>query len=357
MQLPNHITAMLSMMERPAFCVSGGIIAAANEGALGRLVPVGEPVEPLLTTGKAEYAAFTGGQLCLTLNISGTDYDATVSALDGFPVFSLEAAHADEQLKVLSLAAQQLRNPLSSVKAMMDQLLPKLEDPQSPQTDSQLSYLYRSLNQMQRIIYNMSDTDRYSSTPARGAVRDINAVLTELFDSAAELCRHAGITLRYTGLSAPAYTMLDTERLERCIYNILSNSMKHTAPGCTVQISLTKKGSLLFLTVEDSGSGVDLADTGNLYTRYLREPGLDSLGSGLGLGMALIRSCAKAHGGSVLITSTKGSGLKLTMTLRVQTDSSLSGPSIPFDYAGDQNHGLIELSDVLPPELYNPHRN
>lgn len=354
MQKPNPVSALLHMMGHPAFCVSDGIITAANEAALGRLITIGAPVLPMLLTGKDEYAAFDGGRLCLTLSVSGIECDATVRTVDGVHVFSLEPDHSDAQLQVLSLAAQQLRNPLSSIKAMMDQLLPHLESAPNSSTETQLAYLYRAMNQMQRIIYNMSDVDRYSSTPAKMSVRDVNAVLTELFERSGALCEHAGITLRYTGPNAPVYSLIDSERLERCVYNILSNSMKHTPSGGSIHATLKRSNSMLFLTVQDSGSGIDLDEASELYTRYLREPGLNMPDSGLGLGMSMIRSCARVHKGAVLLSSARGKGLRLTMSLRIQLDSTLASPSIQFDYAGDQDHGLIELSDSLPPELYQP---
>lgn len=351
MQTPNSITALLQMAGHPAFCVRDGVITAANDAAIGRLVPTGTPVAELLTTGKTEYAQFTQGRLCLSLLISGTEYDATVRIVEGFHIFTLETDYADSQLQTLSLAAQQLRSPLSSMKAMMDHLLPGLDASEDPH----LAYLYRAMDQMQRIIYNMSDTSRYVSTPAKLAMRDVDGLLRELFEGCAVLCAHCGIRLEYTGTSAPLYSLVDQERLERSIYNILSNAIKHTPAGGSVQAQLTRAGNRMHITIQDSGKGIDLESAGDLYTRYLREPSLEAPENGLGLGMALIRACAKSHGGTVLLCSNE-TGLRLTMSLQIRTDTTMASPSIRFDYAGDQDHGLIELSDVLPTELYKPHR-
>lgn len=353
MQPTKSIHALLQMAGHPAFCVSDGVITAANDAALSHLIPVGAKIQDLLTTGKPEYDEFTQGRLCLTLTVSGTEYDASVQIVEGFHIFSLESEYADSHLQLLSLAAQQLRNPLSSVKAMMDHLLPELETEGNPTAATQLSYLYRSLNQMQRIIYNMSDTGRYTSTPAKMTMRDVDAVLRELFESAGTLCEHSGITLRYTGTDTALYSLIDYERLERCIYNILSNAIKHTPVGGTIQAQLTRKGNQMLLTVQDSGNGIDPENPGDLYHRYLREPGLESMSQGLGLGLPLIHACARSHGGAVLLSSTP-QGLRLTMSMQIRTDTAMASPSIHFDYAGEQDHGLIELSDVLPPELYDP---
>ena len=358
MQPPKHITAMLQMMRHPAFCVQGGVIIAANDPALSRLVPVGEDVRRLMTTGTAEYGDFREGRICLTLKLSGTEYFATVQILEGFHIFSLEPERSDEQLQVLALAAQQLRNPLSNVKAMMDQLLPEGK-PLHPdeETELQLAYLYRALDQMQRIIYNMSDANRYASTPARMSVRDVNAVMSELFERAGALCEQVGVRLSYEGTPSAVYTLVDSDRLERCIYNMISNALKHTPKGGFIQASLKRSGNLLLLTIQDSGEGIDLDKSADLYARYLREPSLDSFGTGLGLGMSLIRSCARSHGGAVMISSGKNQGLRLTMSLKIRLESTLASPTMPFDYAGDQDHGLIELADALPPELYKPRKH
>jgi len=352
MQTPNSITALLQMAGHPAFCVTDGVITAANDAALARLVPIGEPVENLLTTGKTEYPQFSQGRLCLSLMVSGTEYDATVRIVESFHIFTLESEYADSQLQVLSLAAQQLRTPLSSMKAMMDHLLPQLD----ADADQHLAYLYRAMDQMQRIIYNMSDTNRYVSTPAKTAMRDVDALLRELFDGCAVLCEHCGIRLEYTGTNGPLYALVDQERLERSIYNVLSNAIKHTPAGGTIQAQLTRTGNRMYITIQDSGKGIDLEGAGELYARYLREPALEAPENGLGLGMSLIRACAKSHGGAVLLCSNE-TGLRLTMSLQIRTDTSIANPGIQFDYAGDQDHGLIELSDVLPPEPYKPHRN
>ena len=72
--------------------------------------------------------------------------------------------------------------------------------------------------------------------------------------------------------------------------------------------------------------------------------------------MVLIRSAAAAHGGTVLLDRTKEGLNRLTMTLSIRqsTDTMVRTPAyIPHpDYAGERDHRLLELSDVLPAEFY-----
>ena len=93
---------------------------------------------------------------------------------------------------------------------------------------------------------------------------------------------------------------------------------------------------------------------GTVYSRYRRQPGMEDNRFGIGLGMVLIRSTATAHGGTVLIDHPSEGGVRLTMTLAIKQnlDSAVRASIMQVDYAGERDHSLIELSDVLPSSLY-----
>ena len=72
--------------------------------------------------------------------------------------------------------------------------------------------------------------------------------------------------------------------------------------------------------------------------------------------MVLVRAVATLHGGTVLIDRSKEGGTRITMTLqqRSRTESKVRSPLMRIDYAGERDHGLQELADVLPSSLYTP---
>lgn len=353
--MQSNLTQMLQMLDRPAFCAQNGVIAAANQAALRRMIRVGEPVVPLIAAGKEEYEAFCGSWLYLTIQVGGVSMGACVRRMEDFHLFTLEPESAQAEYQALALAAQELRNPLARVLTMTERLFPGLDLPEGSPASEQVARINRGLQQMLRIINNMSDAARYTTNAPLLETRDVNAVLSELFDQAGALCEMAGVQLQFSGLQAPAHCLVDSEQLERCVYNILSNALKHTPAGGSVNASLTRRGNTLYLTVSDTGTGVDPEKMGDIFTCFLREPSITNSVQGLGLGMTLIRACASAHGGTVLVAPAGMQGMKLTMSLPIRLDSTqLGSPRMRIDYAGERNHGLIELSDSLPYELYNP---
>ena len=348
MDTQTKINHMLELMDRPAFCVLGGRIISANSAAQSRLVPLGSPVAPLISVGSEEYAAFRQGCLYLCLTINGVCYDSSVSAVGDRHIFSLNCGTAD-QLRTLALAAQELREPLNRIMMISDHLPETLEADEH--SSEMLARMNRGLYQILRMVSNMSDAG--SRSQPRMELRDVPAVVQEVFAQASEYCAAAGVTLEYADFPASVYSLVDSQRLERCIYNILSNSLKYTYPGGVIRARLTRRGNTLYLTVSDSGHGLDRATSADPFGRFLREPGIEDGRHGLGLGLTLVRSTVLDHGGTVLLERSGDSGTRITVSLPIRQDlSEVKSPIIRIDYAGERNHALVELSDSLPYDLY-----
>ncbi len=354
MEQINSTPGMLDLMVRPAFAVKDGIITYANDAAERCLFTPGTAVEEFFDTGIEEYSTLESGCLYLTLCKDDCTWDVCVTPMDGCNIFLLERPQTQPELQAVALAARDLREPLSSIMIAADRLLPAL-DQEDPAIRRQSAQLSRNLHRILRLVSNMSDAAEYSA-PAmpHSELRDITAVIGEIFEKAAALAEQAGMTLKFTNLPQSVLCMTDAQKLERGIYNILSNAMKHTPAGGIIEAQLTHRGKDLQLTVRDSGSGIADSILPNLFSRYLRTPGLESADQGIGLGMVLIRSAAAAHGGTVLVRRMPDGGTAITMTLaiRKRTSTDLAAPIFQLDYTGGFDHALTELADVLPYQLY-----
>lgn len=356
MELNTDTLGMLDLMVRPGFCVKENQIIKVNQPAAIRTLSVGTDIRELLLTGKEEYAGFSGGCLYLTLSVTGQSWGASVTRMGEYDVFILEQEADQSELQAMALAARELREPLANVMTTADRLFPLVSAEEDAATREQVARLNRGLFQMLRVISNMSDANRYStSQPSYQVTQDVSGVLSEVFARAQSLVTHAGITLTFKNLPNPVFSLLDAEKLERAVLNIISNAIKFTPEGGTIEASLTRRGNLLCLTIQDNGEGIGETVKGTVYSRYLRDPGLEDGRFGIGLGMVLIRSAATHHGGTVLIDSGNGTGTRITMTLAIRQNqngtirSNIRG----IDYAGERDHGLLELSGCLPHILYD----
>ncbi len=355
-QLDTH-SSMLDLIPRPAFYVKDGMILHANEAARKRMISPNTPVASIMLTGIQEYSDFQDGYLYLTLSVVGVPCGASVTRTEDFDVFVLEEDEDQAELRSMALAAQELRKPLTNIMTVAGNLFPLTESNMDPAIKDQVPRINRGLFQMQRIVCNMSDAYRYcQETALPQQTRNIGSIIDEVFSGAAPLLSQIGVSLHYTGLQEPVFCLTDEEKLERAVHNILSNAIKFLPKDGRIEANLTRRNRMLYLTVQDNGSGFLESLRGSVYTRFCREPGPEDSRHGIGLGMVIIRSAAAAHGGTVLIDKTGEGSSRLTMTLciRQNTDATVRTPAhmLHADYAGEWDHRLLELSDVLPADLY-----
>lgn len=355
MEQITHVMEMLNLMMHPAFCVRHGILLGVNPEAQRCMLTQGMAVTDILSTGKEEYAAFSSGCLYLTVNVCQHTWGASVTRVDDLDIFVLEQDQDQAQLRSLALAAQELREPLSSVMTVADRLFPSVDTAQKPELQAQIARMNRGLFHLLRLVSNMSDASRYcQETATRMETRDITAFLEDIFNHCAELVQHAGITLDYSGLKECIYCLIDPEKLERSIHNLLSNAVKFTPQGGSIGVSATLRGTKLYLQIQDNGCGIPDELRSSIFSRYLRSPGVEDGRYGIGLGMVLVRSTAAIHGGTVLVEQPDNGGTRVTMTIQLRQDRSgmVRNNILKVDYAGDRDHGLIEFSDSLPHTMY-----
>lgn len=346
---------MLNLMIQPGFCVENNRITDCNAAARGLLLEPGMELCSLLHTGHEEYAEFTGGCLYLTLSLGGEYWGAAVYRRGNRDIFLLEEPSDQAELRAMALAARELRDPLSSIMTTADRIFPLTARDEDPFLQEQVARLNRGLYQMLRVIGNMSDAESCATLPRlQLQTLDIRAFMEELFSKAASLMVHGGQQLHFENLPGPLFCLVDRDKLERAVFNILSNAMKFTPAGQSIHARLIRRETRLYLTIQDSGEGIPQEIRGSIHNRYLRRPGIEDGRFGIGLGMVLIRSTAAAHGGTVLIDHPGECGTRITMTLpiRQNPDNTLRSHVLRIDYAGERDHALIELSDALPPAPY-----
>jgi signal transduction histidine kinase len=345
METQHKSNPMLELLARPAFCVSNGCITQINTDAAPYLLSEGTEIASLLSTGQEEYAAFETGCLYLTLAIGGRNVGATVVNMEGSHLFLLDQPEDISELRAYSLAAQQFRQLLSAMSAALDQL--HTEDA------VHMGQINRRMHQMLRMVSNMSDAiDFCQAGPDRMELTDLCAQLQEVLDATAIQLQQANLHLEYTLPAVPVITLVDRERVERAVYNLLSNAAKQTPAGGTIRFELVQQGRV-YLSVTDGGANPPDA---NAHIRYLRTPSITDGQDGIGLGMVLVRAVATLHGGTVLIDRPANGGTRVTMTLPLRQRSTMQvrSPLMRIDYAGERDHVLQELADVLPAKLYEP---
>ncbi len=118
-------------------------------------------------------------------------------------------------------------------------------------------------------------------------------------------------------LEGSAIVVGDPIRLRQVIDNLLTNVRIHTPAGTLVRVSVRRSGAWAEVTVADTGPGIPLEDQPRIFERFWRgDPARGrSAGGGSGLGLSIVDSLVRAHGGEIAVQSTPGEGSAFTLRL------------------------------------------
>jgi signal transduction histidine kinase len=222
----------------------------------------------------------------------------------------------------LAVLAHELRNPLGSAANALYVL--RTAAPKSRTAASALDLLGRQLGQMNRLVEDLLDVSR----AGRGTLRlerksiEAGALVENAVASARPLLDARRHRLEVVMPSQPVWLHADPARLEQALVNLLSNAARYTPPGGLVRVTAECRGSEFRLGVRDNGSG--LAPGTRVFELFAQaETGSHG---GLGIGLYLVRSLIRLHGGDVTVAS-DGPGKGCEFVVRLPLSDPVAGPA------------------------------
>ena len=254
------------------------------------------------------------GRLAVTVNAA---FDAQQRAETRLRDFVADASH-------------ELRTPLTTASGWVELYLQGgLVDEHT--RDRAMTRVEAELTRMRLLVDDLALLARLD----RGRQSDLHAVdLTELVGEVVGDCRTAdpGRQIDVTA-AGPAPVLGDRSQLVQVLRNLTGNALQHTASGTRVQIGVGPGGPGTWqVMVQDEGPGIPLSDQPHVFERFWRGDQSRSRNTGgSGLGLAIARAIAGAHGGSITLTSSNGTGTVFRLTLPsapgLERPATVSAPS------------------------------
>ena len=344
----------IDMFSHPVFRAVGDHVAEVNEEAQQCGISVGSDIFCLLGQNAAEYTAFSGGSLSVGITVDSVNYMATVLPTADGNVFHLQGAYDSDQMRTVALIAQQLRKPLSGIMTATDTLYPDTAFSSDSAQKKQFTALNRSMHQLFRQVSNLTAAaDMGRDRRGYMETQNIVSLIDEQMQTSAQYADMAGRTLLFSGIAESIYCQVDTQVLERAIYNLISNAINYSPAGSTVSAHLSRIENRLQFSVENTVSE-DITPPEDLFFRFNRIPNIEDCRHGMGLGIPLVQYASSVHGGCLLMDRPSEKQIRFTFSLPIlqKQEAVVRSPVLRIDYLGGRDHALVELSDVLPCSAY-----
>jgi signal transduction histidine kinase len=198
-------------------------------------------------------------------------------------------------------AAHELRTPLTIIRGELE--LVAAGDRLPSDVDHAISNALEEMTRLSGIVDSLITLSRMESLWGKQshAPVDLRALATETIDQMNLMAEEKNIALSRP--SGPAVVVAgDRDRLKQVLVNLIDNAIKYTPQGGQVSVETGSEGDMGFVSVEDSGIGIDLNHHDRVFDRFYRvTPDRGDVGAGLGL--AIVKSICHAHGGSVSLRS------------------------------------------------------
>jgi two-component system sensor histidine kinase BaeS len=213
--------------------------------------------------------------------------------------------------------AHELRTPIGILRGEIQALQDGIRNV-GPQTLASLQSECDRLAALVEDLYQLALSDE-GALAYRFEPMDLGDALRESFAAHAGVMKDAGIDLVLDPLpETPMIVSGDRQRLAQLFANVLGNSLRHTqAPG-RVQIGVRRDGKHWQATIDDSAPGVPDTALSRLFDRMYRvEPSRNRRFGGAGLGLAICRNIAEAHGGTIDASASLLGGLRIGLRLPI----------------------------------------
>jgi len=221
--------------------------------------------------------------------------------------------------------SHEFRTPLTLILGPLEKLIRKTDDPASAKD---MNMMQRNAKRLQRLINQLLNLSKLEAGEMKliAGKRNIVGLVRGYVHSFESLAKQKNIRLQFTSDDEKALIYVDNDKIEKILYNLLSNAFKFTPEGGEIAVSvLTHPVKPYYKEGTDGGINIIVSDTGpgippdkvkRVFDRYYQiddaHPG-DMEGSGIGL--ALVQELVKLHYGEIRVESKEGKGTTFIITL------------------------------------------
>jgi len=244
----------------------------------------------------------------------------------------------------IAMLGHELRNPLAPIRTALD--LIKLRD--VPAIERERTVIERHVTHMVQLVDDLLDVARIVQGKLmlkheRHRMADIIARAVELASPLLDQRRQLlQVSVPADGLDVNG----DETRLAQVFTNLLTNAAKYTDPGGAVFVEGVRDGDHVVVRVRDTGRGIAPDLLPHIFEAFVQErQESNRAAGGLGLGLAIVHSLTKLHGGEVQVVSELGRGSEFTVTLPRADTATTAVAHVPAAAPATSTTRLLVVDD------------
>lgn len=213
--------------------------------------------------------------------------------------------------------SHEFRTPLTLI---MDPVRKRMENASTVSDKEEFGIIYRNTTRLHALIDQLLDLSKIEAGEIKLNVQPCNVrhLIQVVHSYFILLAESRDITYTLECDVALSQGFIDSDKVEKIVYNILSNAFKFTPEGGCIALSATLENNKLILAVQDTGIGISKAKIPHIFDRFYQgDDSATRMHEGTGIGLALSKELALIHKGHLSVASEEGKGSTFTLMLPV----------------------------------------
>lgn len=217
--------------------------------------------------------------------------------------------HRLEKLRsdFIANVSHELRTPISMLQGYAEAIVDDIVQDEEEQKEI-IRIIYDESQRMGRLVNDLLDLARMESgnITLYEDIRPINATFERITQKFVQRGREKDIDVSFeTAFNHEATLMIDEDRIEQVLTNLIDNAIRHTLHGGHVKVLVDQQVNFARIRVQDDGAGIPKEDLPYVFERFYKADKARTRGkAGTGLGLAIARNIVEAHKGRILVEST-----------------------------------------------------
>lgn len=235
----------------------------------------------------------------------------------------------------VTIAAHQLRTPLSAIKWTLKLLLDGDAGALNKEQESFLERGYDTNERMIKLVNDLLSAARIEEGRFGYDFKDLNTdeFLGTVIKNHSEVLGRKSINLKFEKIDgALPLVYADPEKLSLAFNNLLDNAIKYTPVGGQIEIKLKQQGNYVLVSISDTGVGIPDSEQTRVFSKFFRASNVMRMETeGTGLGLFIAHNIIKRHGGDIHFTSHEGRGTTFTFTLPLKKELVPKEEAVPLE--------------------------
>ncbi|WP_172665939.1 two-component regulator propeller domain-containing protein [Flammeovirga sp. OC4] len=243
--------------------------------------------------------------------------------------------------------SHELRTPLTLINTPIEQLIKKGRELSEYDREKSYQLIHKNIQHLMRLVNQLLDFRKVEQGKMKLNLTrgNWNTFIEQIYFSFKEFSEQTNINYTFQKTDDNIHGLIDTDKVEKILYNLLSNAFKFTTDG-EINLSIKQENDRILITLQDTGIGIPKERQQHLFERFYQVDNLKrARHRGTGIGLAFTKSLVDLHHGEITLESEQNKGTTFFLSFPIN-DDAYDGEFIE-ETPKEETKSLIEDEEYL----------